>query len=570
MVGLALTRPTMVAAATPPPPTVDELATKSLTTLKLEVAALIELDGLADPLPDSLEQIYEENRPLTEPLSWEDTVKLLHRADNDGSAALEQLRRAGVPVSDAVVLALSPIPAAGYSALDDGNTIAIDPIVYVHAINDLRSRNGALPGAGLVPPPPRAPVTAAATVAPTVAPPTLAPTTVPAKTVAAPTVAAAVAPAEEAAPLASPGGRSAGSSAMWLIVAGAAGALVSLLALVLGWRRHQRRRHGRPSMTDGSVTRLLDAGRRMTGAFDSVSVASIAAAELKELVRADSAASIRAVADAAEVAAQCGEPIWVAAHFNQGLVGRVMDTGQPQRSVLQDPAFGPVVVAALAVPLVIGGRVEGALLAVRDASEPFTSNDQDVTAQLAAVTGSALEATARHDDVSAQSLTDGLTSLANRRRLDRDLPQALSVGTSAVGLIMIDVDHFKTFNDTHGHLAGDGVLCRLAEVLQANVRAGDVVYRYGGEEFCVLVPHTDVVEATEVAERLRAAVAATDFAGGERQPGGRVTISLGLAMANQPDPERLAGEADAALYQAKRAGRNRLVVHLPGPEGAVG
>ena len=80
----------------------------------------------------------------------------------------------------------------------------------------------------------------------------------------------------------------------------------------------------------------------------------------------------------------------------------------------------------------------------------------------------------------------------------------------------------------------------------------------------MLVPNTDLAEATEVAERLRAAVAATDFVGGEQQPGGRVTISLGLAMANQPDPEQLAGEADAALYQAKRAGRNRLVVHLPG------
>jgi len=552
LVGLTLARPGGAWAAEPVRPTVDQLAANALVKRQTEVAALIDLDALPDPVPDELLQIYEDNRRLTEDLDWDETVAYLHTVDDQGNNALSQMRLAGMPLSDSVVTALGRIPESGYAALDDDQSLPINPLVYVRAVTDLRDRNGRPAG---VPPSARVVNDQAAPVS--TSPPTVS---------AAPSAASVEPVRVPTTPDSTSSSSSGSSNALWPAVGvGAAGLL--LIVAALWWRKRRRKPHpasAPPPASDAAVARLLDAGRRMTGALDSIAVAEIAAEALLGLIRADGAACIRGVGPGARTAGQGGALPVVETHLSRGLLGRVLETGQPQRSVLCDAAFGDAPVAALSVPLVVGGRVDGALVALRSSSAPFSPADQDLTAQLAAVTGSALEASARHDDVSAQSLTDGLTSLANRRRLDRDLPRALSAGKLAVGLIMIDVDHFKTFNDTHGHPAGDAALCALADVLRANVREGDVVYRYGGEEFCVLVPNTDLAEATEVAERLRAAVAATDFVGGEQQPGGRVTISLGLAMANQPDPEQLAGEADAALYQAKRAGRNRLVVHLPG------
>ena len=131
---------------------------------------------------------------------------------------------------------------------------------------------------------------------------------------------------------------------------------------------------------------------------------------------------------------------------------------------------------------------------------------------------------------------------------------------------MIGVDHFETYHDTHGHAAGDEALRIVAEVLRANVRDGDIVYRYGGEEFCVLLPDTTDDEARAVAERVRAAVEEAPFEGEELQPGGRVTISVGLALTEGGNPAAALETADGALDDAKHGGRNRVVVVL-GPEG---
>jgi diguanylate cyclase (GGDEF)-like protein len=125
---------------------------------------------------------------------------------------------------------------------------------------------------------------------------------------------------------------------------------------------------------------------------------------------------------------------------------------------------------------------------------------------------------------------------------------------SSLAVAMCDVDHFKRVNDEHGHGVGDSVLCGLADVLAGVLRAHDSVVRYGGEEFLLLLPEVDLLTASRIAERARATVAASALG-----PQVRVTVSLGVA-------ERRAGEsrddlirrADAALYAAKRAGRNRV------------
>ncbi len=161
------------------------------------------------------------------------------------------------------------------------------------------------------------------------------------------------------------------------------------------------------------------------------------------------------------------------------------------------------------------------------------------------------------------ALRDGLTGLYNRRFLDemleRDLAK-LKRDNKVAAVMLLDVDHFKRFNDTHGHQAGDEALRRVGTALASSVRASDVVCRYGGEEFLVFLPDCNMTEATAKAEKIRAAVAGTSMTMGERVIPS-VTISIGLAMfpAQASNRGQLIQSADAALYRAKGAGRNRVV-----------
>jgi diguanylate cyclase (GGDEF)-like protein len=162
------------------------------------------------------------------------------------------------------------------------------------------------------------------------------------------------------------------------------------------------------------------------------------------------------------------------------------------------------------------------------------------------------------------SYTDGLTGIANRRSFDRMLAQEWSRGQRAgapLALLMLDVDHFKHFNDHYGHLAGDACLQALARLLaEAGRRAGDLVARYGGEEFVVLLPNTSAEDALETARHIQGAVWSLALPHVETAPG-IVTVSLGVASLTpvwQHGAEELVRQADAALYRAKQAGRNCL------------
>jgi diguanylate cyclase (GGDEF)-like protein len=172
------------------------------------------------------------------------------------------------------------------------------------------------------------------------------------------------------------------------------------------------------------------------------------------------------------------------------------------------------------------------------------------------------------------SLRDPLTGLSNRRHLeeqaDRVWRQARRERSRVVALVL-DLDHFKKLNDTHGHAAGDAVLRSVAAALAAGVRPADVLARLGGEELAVLGMVGDAAEANRLAERLRAAVA------GARTPDGHaVTASIGIALVRPAEGEdaadglwRLIDGADAAMYQAKQAGRDRVAAVLtPRPRSA--
>ncbi len=158
-----------------------------------------------------------------------------------------------------------------------------------------------------------------------------------------------------------------------------------------------------------------------------------------------------------------------------------------------------------------------------------------------------------------QAITDPLTGAFNRRHLQVHLAQrVLPAGAAAPGdaLLAIDIDHFKRVNDSHGHAAGDEVLCRLVAVLGARKRGSDLLFRTGGEEFVLLLPRIAPDAAQRVAEDLRQRLAQAELMAGET-----ITVSIGVA-ALQPgqSAESWVQAADAALYEAKRSGRNRVVV----------
>ena len=160
------------------------------------------------------------------------------------------------------------------------------------------------------------------------------------------------------------------------------------------------------------------------------------------------------------------------------------------------------------------------------------------------------------------SVRDGLTGLHNRRHLQRflaDVVRDAHVRGTSVAVVMIDLDHFKRVNDRHGHAVGDDVLVRTARELAGAVRSGDLVARFGGEEFCVVLPGVDAATVRERAEAWRARCARTEHP--TLHGPVRVTLSAGVAdLRPGEDVDTLLGRADEALYAAKAAGRDRLVV----------
>jgi len=166
--------------------------------------------------------------------------------------------------------------------------------------------------------------------------------------------------------------------------------------------------------------------------------------------------------------------------------------------------------------------------------------------------------------VRTESLTDPLTSLANRKFFDQILAQAIddaSVCAQPLSLIFADIDHFKKFNDTYGHLTGDQVLRLVALSMRQNVKGKDIAARYGGEEFAIVLPDTDLHAALTVADHVRRAVMGKELR--KRSTGenlGRVTVSVGVAALRPGDTmQSLIGRADRCLYGAKHRGRNSVM-----------
>ncbi|MGY3240434.1 diguanylate cyclase [Bradyrhizobium sp. USDA 4472] len=175
--------------------------------------------------------------------------------------------------------------------------------------------------------------------------------------------------------------------------------------------------------------------------------------------------------------------------------------------------------------------------------------------------------------IRAESLTDPLTGLGNRKYFDRMIGMAVQSALASgepLSLLLFDIDHFKSFNDSYGHLTGDQVLRLVGLSLKQTIKGQDITARYGGEEFAVVLPNTALRQALTVADHIRRAVMAKELK--KKSTGeilGRVTISVGVSMLKQgDDTETLIDRADSCLYAAKRNGRNRVICEVD-PEYAI-
>ena len=165
------------------------------------------------------------------------------------------------------------------------------------------------------------------------------------------------------------------------------------------------------------------------------------------------------------------------------------------------------------------------------------------------------------DDLRRQAAIDQLTGVLNRRGVEQTLARLGERAAEGIALVMVDIDHFKRINDTHGHDSGDQVLQRVAAVMLQNVRADDILGRWGGEEFVIACVHCSAEHAAQVAEKIRQRIEGTLFGTRQRI---HVTASFGVAgMKGQEDFAETLRRADEALYRAKSDGRNRVVVDTP-------
>ncbi len=218
---------------------------------------------------------------------------------------------------------------------------------------------------------------------------------------------------------------------------------------------------------------------------------------------------------------------------------------------------------ALAAPISpAGGTI--AIVSVARAGSPFTKAEREVVEYLCLQAAVAAGDIARHKVLHRQAVTDALTGVANHRSFQELLEDVYKIRRTtgaAISLLLLDLDDFKRVNDTYGHQTGDRVLSAIGQCLLRNCRLNDEPARYGGEEFAMVLPDTDVADATLMAERLRSEIEALRFQG----PSGdtlKVTASIGVASAGKaaPDKTALIAAADSALYEAKSAGKNRVSV----------
>ncbi|MEW5705192.1 MAG: sensor domain-containing diguanylate cyclase [Actinomycetota bacterium] len=221
----------------------------------------------------------------------------------------------------------------------------------------------------------------------------------------------------------------------------------------------------------------------------------------------------------------------------------------------------------IACPLFLDNKVVGIIYVDDYKVREFKARDISVLSLLSTYAAVAIEKAKLLEETKRLALTDDLTSLYNYRYFIRqftvEISRAVRYG-APLSLIIVDIDHFKVYNDTNGHLKGNIILKQLANILKDESRASDIIARYGGEEFTILCPNTDKTHALRLAERFRQKVEEYRFPDAYSQPSGCITISAGVASYPEDSnkPLEIIDKADLALYMAKRMGRNRVCAYI--------
>ena len=328
---------------------------------------------------------------------------------------------------------------------------------------------------------------------------------------------------------------------------------------------------------------LFEASRRFTASFEKDAVTAAVEEGASRLLaggprarvwlRAEDGRLIPAAGDADEPGSVAGE------------LAKKAFEGARTAELVSEASSG------LAVPLGIGDRVDGVVVVEAAGHRRYSSAEREALQVLANQAAAALENERLYLRAEQQAIHDGLTGLYNHRhfqeRLRQEARRARRYGTP-LSLLMLDLDDFKSFNDEYGHQIGDAALREVGEILFSATRRGiDLSARYGGEEFCVILPHTRAAEqppkgtaagdaglesrppagagALVVAERLRAAIAGHAFPGHGGRRYARLTVTVGVAQLGEDEEAAdLVASADAALYEGKRAGRDRVVTRHGG------
>jgi diguanylate cyclase (GGDEF)-like protein len=241
--------------------------------------------------------------------------------------------------------------------------------------------------------------------------------------------------------------------------------------------------------------------------------------------------------------------------------------GRP--ALLSCPVCAPVPGTSCCVPLIVGGEVIGSVLLSR--SVPYSEAEEQRIRESVGQAAPVLANLRNLAVAEIRAATDGLTGMPNKRAVTDALKRTFAQATTTqapLALLLLDLDHFKQVNDQRGHPVGDQVLANVGATLRSVLRTRDFAGRNGGEEFAVLLPDTGIADALEIAERVRVAVAEISL------PGTDVSVTASIGVAVFPDhastPDRLERLADAALYLAKRQGRNRVELAESSAAGPAG